>query len=219
EALGQFSNGHITEKEYFDVIENAIPGPGACGGMYTANTMSSAIEMMGLSLTYNSTIPAGSPDKITEMGRLGKAIRLALEKDLKPSDILTKTSFENAIALVTVLGGSTNAVLHLLAIARTAGIDLNLDDFQRVSDRTPLLADLKPSGKFVMEDLYGIGGVPGVMKLMLDEDLIDGNALTVTGQTVGEILEKVPGLESAQKVIHPITQPIKATGHLQILYG
>lgn len=219
EALGQFSNGKISEEEYFAVIENAIPGPGACGGMYTANTMSSAIEMMGLSLTYNSTIPAGSPEKIEEMARVGKAIRVALEKDLKPSDILTKTSFENAIALVTVLGGSTNAVLHLLAIARTAGIDLNLDDFQRVSDRTPLLADLKPSGKFVMEDLYGIGGVPGVMKLMLDEDLIDGNALTVTGQTVGEILEKVPGLESAQKVIHPITQPIKATGHLQILYG
>ncbi len=219
EALGQFSNGKISEEEYFAVIENAIPGPGACGGMYTANTMSSAIEMMGLSLTYNSTIPAGSPEKIEEMARVGKAIRVALEKDLKPSDILTKTSFENAIALVTVLGGSTNAVLHLLAIARTAGIDLNLDDFQRVSDRTPLLADLKPSGKFVMEDLYGIGGVPGVMKLMLDEDLIDGNAVTVTGQTVGEILEKVPGLESAQKVIHPITQPIKATGHLQILYG
>ncbi|HLU94509.1 MAG TPA: dihydroxy-acid dehydratase [Membranihabitans sp.] len=219
EALGQFSNGHITEKEYFDVIENAIPGPGACGGMYTANTMSSAIEMMGLSLTYNSTIPAGSPDKITEMGRLGKAIRLALEKDLKPMDILTKTSFENAIALVTVLGGSTNAVLHLLAIARTAGIDLNLEDFQRVSDRTPLLADLKPSGKYVMEDLHSIGGVPGVMKLMLGENLIDGNALTVTGQTVGEILDNVEGLEGTQKVIHALSDPIKKTGHLQILYG
>lgn len=219
EALGQFSNGHITEKEYFAVIENAIPGPGACGGMYTANTMSSAIEMMGLSLTYNSSIPAGSPDKITEMGRLGKAIRRALEMDLKPLDILTKTSFENAIALVTVLGGSTNAVLHLLAIARTAGIDLTLEDFQRVSDRTPLLADLKPSGQYVMEDLHDIGGVPGVMKLMLREELIDGNALTVTGQTVGNILDDVQGLDDSQRVIHAITEPIKKTGHLQILYG
>ena len=219
EALGQFSNGHITEKEYFDVIENAIPGPGACGGMYTANTMSSAIEMMGLSLTYNSTIPADNPEKFTEMGRLGKAIRLALEKDLKPLDILTKTSFENAIALVTVLGGSTNAVLHLLAIARTAGIDLNLEDFQRVSNRTPMLADLKPSGKYVMEDLHNIGGVPGVMKLMLGENLIDGNALTVTGQTVGEILDNVENLEGSQKVIHTLSDPIKKTGHLQILYG
>lgn len=219
EALGQFSNGHITEKEYFDVIENAIPGPGACGGMYTANTMSSAIEMMGLSLTYNSTIPAGSPDKIKEMGRVGEAIRTALEKDLKPSDILTKTSFENAIALVTVLGGSTNAVLHLLAIARTAGIELTLEDFQRVSDRTPLLADLKPSGQYVMEDLHEIGGVPGVMKLMLQENLIDGQAMTVTGKTVGEVLEEVKGLEGSQKIIHSLSHPIKKTGHLQILYG
>lgn len=219
EALGQFSNGHITEKEYFDVIENAIPGPGACGGMYTANTMSSAIEMMGLSLTYNSTIPAGSPDKVKEMGRVGKAIRTALEKDLKPSDILTKTSFENAIALVTVLGGSTNAVLHLLAIARTAGIELTLEDFQRVSDRTPLLADLKPSGQYVMEDLHEIGGVPGVMKLMLQENLIDGQAMTVTGKTVGEVLEEVKGLEDSQKIIHSLSHPIKKTGHLQILYG
>ena len=219
EALGQFSNGHITEKEYFDVIENAIPGPGACGGMYTANTMSSAIEMMGLSLTYNSSIPAGSPDKIKEMGRVGKAIRTALEKDLKPSDILTKTSFENAIALVTVLGGSTNAVLHLLAIARTAGIDVTLEDFQRVSDRTPLLADLKPSGQYVMEDLHKIGGVPGVMKLMLQENLIDGQALTITGQTVAEVLEDVKGLEDSQKIIHSFSNPIKKTGHLQILYG
>lgn len=219
EALGQFSNGHITEKEYFDVIENAIPGPGACGGMYTANTMSSAIEMMGMSLTYNSSIPAGSPEKIKEMGRVGKAIRMALEKDLKPSDILTKTSFENAIALVTVLGGSTNAVLHLLAIARTAGIDLTLEDFQRVSDRTPLLADLKPSGQYVMEDLHAIGGVPGVMKLMLQENLIDGQSMTITGRTVGEVLEEVEGLGDTQKVIHPFSEPIKETGHLQILYG
>ena len=219
EALGQFSNGHITEKEYFDVIENAIPGPGACGGMYTANTMSSAIEMMGMSLTYNSSIPAGSPEKIKEMGRVGKAIRMALEKDLKPSDILTKTSFENAIALVTVLGGSTNAVLHLLAIARTAGIDLTLEDFQRVSDRTPLLADLKPSGQYVMEDLHAIGGVPGVMKLMLRENLIDGQSMTITGRTVGEVLEEVQGLGDTQKIIHAFSEPIKKTGHLQILYG
>lgn len=219
EALGQFSNGHITEKEYFDVIENAIPGPGACGGMYTANTMSSAIEMMGLSLTYNSSIPAASPDKIQEMGRVGKAIHKALEMDLKPMDILTKTSFENAIALVTVLGGSTNAVLHLLAIARTAGIDLTLEDFQRVSDRTPLLADLKPSGQYVMEDLHEIGGVPGVMKILLEENLIDGQALTVTGQTIGEVLEEVQGLDHSQKVIHALSDPIKKTGHLQILYG
>lgn len=219
EALGQFSAGNITEKEYFEVIENAIPGPGACGGMYTANTMASAIEMLGLSLTYNSSIPANSPDKMKEMARVGKAIRIALEKDLKPSDILTKTSFENAIALVTVLGGSTNAVLHLLAMAKTAGIDLTLEDFQRVSDRTPLLADLKPSGVYVMEDLYKIGGVPGVMKMMLKEDMIDGNCLTVTGKTVGEVLEEVEGMEEGQEVIHSITHPVKNTGHLQILYG
>lgn len=219
EALGQFSAGNITEKEYLNIIENAIPGPGACGGMYTANTMASAIEILGLSLTYNSSIPADSPDKIAEMSRVGKAIRIALEKDLKPSDILTKTSFENAIALVTVLGGSTNAVLHLLAMARTAGIDLTLEDFQRVSDRTPLLADLKPSGSYVMEDLYEIGGVPGVMKMMLREDMIDGNCMTVTGKTVGEVLEDVEDLEAGQKIIHSFSHPVKKTGHLQILYG
>lgn len=219
EALGQFSAGNITENEYFDVIENAIPGPGACGGMYTANTMASAIEMLGLSLTYNSSIPADSPDKLKEMARVGKAIRIALEKDLKPSDILTKTSFENAIALVTVLGGSTNAVLHLLAMAKTAGIDLTLEDFQRVSDRTPLLADLKPSGEYVMEDLYKIGGVPGVMKMMLKEELIDGNSQTVTGKVIGEVLEEVEGMDDGQDIIHSISHPVKNTGHLQILYG
>lgn len=219
EALGQFSTGDITEKEYLDVIANAIPGPGACGGMYTANTMASAIEMLGLSLTYNSSIPADSPDKMREMARVGKAIRLALEQDLKPSDILSKTSFENAIALVTVLGGSTNAVLHLLAMAKTAGIELSLDDIQRVSDRTPLLADLKPSGQYVMEDLHKIGGVPGVMKMMLKEDMIDGHCLTVTGKTIGEVLEEVEDLEHSQDIIHSITHPVKKSGHLQILYG
>lgn len=219
EALGEFSAGNITEEEYFGVIENAIPGPGACGGMYTANTMASAIEMLGLSLTYNSSIPADSPDKKEEMKRMGKAIRYALENDIKPLDILTKKSFENAISLVTVLGGSTNAVLHLLAIARTAGIDLTLDDFQRISDRTPLLADLKPSGQFVMEDLYHVGGVPGVMKMMLKEDLIDGNCKTVIGKPIGEVLEEVEYMTKKQTIVHDMAHAIKKTGHLQILYG
>lgn len=219
EALGQFSAGNISEKEYFDVIENAIPGPGACGGMYTANTMASAIEMLGLSLTYNSSIPAADEEKHEEMIRVSKAIRYVLEHDIKPMDILTKKSFENAIALVTVLGGSTNAVLHLLAIARTAGIDLTLEDFQRISDRTPLLADLKPSGTYVMEDLYHIGGVPGVMKMMLKENLIDGNSQTITGKTIGEVLEEIQPLKEKQTIIHDMQHTIKKTGHLQILYG
>src|SRR5699024_4039605 len=202
EALGQFSAGNISEKAYFDVIENAIPRPGACGGMYTANNMASAIETSGLTLTYNSSIQAADAHKHEEMIRVSKAIKYALEHDIKPLDILTKKSFENAIALVTVLGGSTNAVLHLLAVARTAGIDLTLEDFQRISDQTPLLADLKPSGAYVMEDLYHIGGVPGVMKMMLQENLIDGNSQTITGKTIGEVLEEIQPLEEKQTIIH-----------------
>ncbi|WP_236975674.1 dihydroxy-acid dehydratase [Membranihabitans maritimus] len=219
EALGEFGAGNITEKEYLDVIENAIPGQGACGGMYTANTMASAIEALGLSLTYNSSIPANSPEKKKESEKIGKVIRHALEKDIKPLDILTKQSFENAISLVTVLGGSTNAVLHLLAIAKTANIDLTIDDFQRISDRTPLLADLKPSGQYVMEDLYNIGGVPGVMKILLKEGYIDGNSQTVSGKTIGETLEHVPDLDQGQKILRSLKDPVKKSGHLQILYG
>ncbi|GAA5220705.1 dihydroxy-acid dehydratase [Membranihabitans marinus] len=219
EALGQFAAGNISEEEYLDVIAHAIPGQGACGGMYTANTMSSAIEALGMTLTYNSSIPAASPDKKKESDRLGKAIRYALENDIKPSDIITKESFENAISLVTVLGGSTNAVLHLLAIAKSANIDLTIDDFQAISDRTPLLADLKPSGAYVMEDLYAIGGVPGVMKMMLKEGYINGNCKTVSGKTVGEVLEAVPDLDKNQAIIRKTDNPIKTSGHLQILYG
>ena len=218
EALGQKMAGSISEEEFKNVVHHACPGPGACGGMYTANTMASAIEAMGLSLPYSSSNPARNNGKIEECRQAGAAMLELLKKDLKPRDIVTKASFENAISLITVLGGSTNAVLHLLAIAHAFGIDVTLDDFSRISAKTPFLADLKPSGQYVMEDLHEVGGIPGVMKLMLQEGFLDGNCMTVTGRTIGENVEEA-SLSEGQRVIHTVDEPIKKTGHLRILYG
>ena len=219
ESYGKYLSDEIDEGQMNLVLRNACPGAGACGGMYTANTMSSAIETLGMSLPYSSSIPATHPDKVDECTRAGKAMLNLLENDIKPSDILTKTAFENAITVVIALGGSTNAVLHLLAMARSANEDITLDDFQRISDRTPYLADLKPSGKYVMEDLYKVGGVPGVQKMLLKEGLLDGSTLTVTGKTLEENLEELPGLDEDQQIIAPVEKPIKKTGHLELLYG
>lgn len=219
EAWGQKVSGKISDGEFKDVIQHACPGAGACGGMYTANTMSSAIEALGMSLPYNSSNPATNSAKVLECEELGKHLYQLLENDIKPLDILTKTSFENAIRLIIVLGGSTNAVLHMIAIAKTANIELTLDDFQRISNNTPFLADLKPSGKYVMEDLHKAGGVPAVMKYMLEHDLLDGDCLTVTGKTLAENLEKIDALNNSQDVIHSLNNPIKKNGHIQILYG
>ena len=219
EAWGEKVAGSIDQKEFKQIVRNACPGAGACGGMYTANTMSSAIEALGLAMPYNSSNPAVSEAKELECIKTGQAIRTLLENDLKPSDILTKKSFENAITLITALGGSTNAVLHFLAIADAAGIDWTLDDFQRISNQTPFLADLKPSGKYLMEDVHRIGGTPAVMKYLLDEGFIHGDCLTVTGKTIAENLADVQVLPEDQDVIYPISNPIKKTGHLQILYG
>jgi dihydroxy-acid dehydratase len=219
EALGQKIAGAIAEEEYEAVIRHACPGPGACGGMYTANTMASAIEAMGMSLPYNSSIPANSPAKREECAQVGAAMRRLLEMDLKPRDIMTLKAFENAITVITALGGSTNAVLHLIAMAKAVGIPITIDDFQRISDRTPFLADLKPSGKYVMEDLYDVGGVPAVMKMLLEAGYLHGDCITVTGKTVAENLAALPGLKAGQEIIRPFEHPIKPTGHIQILYG
>lgn len=219
EALGERIAGNIEQDELDQIIKKACPGPGACGGMYTANTMASAIEAMGMALPYNSSNPAVSTNKQEEAAKVGAAINNLLEKDIKPRDIVTKAALENAMKLVTVLGGSTNAVLHFLAIARSFDLDLELADFQRITDSTPFLADLKPSGKYVMEDLHNAGGVPAVMKLMLEEGMIDGTCLTVTGKTVAENLADLPGLKEGQKVIYPVSEAIKETGHLQMLFG
>ncbi len=219
EALGQKHAGQIGPEDFRKVIKNACPGPGACGGMYTANTMASAIEAMGMSLPFNSSIPANIPEKQAECVRIGKAIRHLLEEDIKPRDIMTMEAFENALVVITALGGSTNAVLHMLAIAYSAGVKLTIDDFQRISDRTPYLADLKPSGKYVMEDLYNVGGVPAVMKMLLAEGFLHGDCLTVTGKTIAENLAEVPDLKEGQDIIHPVSTPLKDTGHLRILYG
>ncbi len=219
EALGQKIAGEITVDTFKEIIKNACPGAGACGGMYTANTMSSAIEALGMSLPYNSSNPAVSRDKTDECVRIGKAIRHLLEIDLKPRDIMTKQSFENAIRLIIVLGGSTNAVMHMVAMAKAAGIEIGINDFQRLSDETPFLADLKPSGKYVMEDLHKVGGIPAVMKLMLSEGMLHGDCMTVTGKSMAENLEAVQGLGESQKVIYPVSAPVKKTGHLRILYG
>jgi dihydroxy-acid dehydratase len=219
EAWGEKVAGTITEREFKNVVHKACPGPGACGGMYTANTMASAIEAMGLSLPYNASNPAVGGYKEQECLAVGRALRSLLEQDLKPKDILTKTSMENAFRLVTVLGGSTNAVLHFMAIAKAADISFTLDDFQRISDETPFLADLKPSGKYLMEDLHELGGVPAVMKYMLKVGLLDGSCMTVTGKTLAENLENVPDLSEDQDIIRPIDNPIKSTGHIRILYG
>ncbi|WP_062060247.1 dihydroxy-acid dehydratase [Aquimarina longa] len=219
EAWGEKVAGTITQKEYKSVIEKACPGAGACGGMYTANTMASAIEALGMSLPYNSSNPAISKDKEEESIQAGRAMRLLLEKDIKPKDIVTKKSLENAIRLVTILGGSTNAVLHFLAIARAADVDFTLADFQRISDDTPFLADLKPSGKYLMEDVHEVGGIPAVLKYLLKKGLLHGDCLTVTGKTIAENLLDIPDLTEGQDVIRPIENPIKNTGHLRIMFG
>ena len=219
EALGKKIKNMITPEDFKGVIQNACPGAGACGGMYTANTMSSAIEALGMSLPYSSSNPALSPEKKQECVDAGKAIRILLEKDIKPRDIMTRKAFENAITMVAVLGGSTNAVMHLIAMAHSVGIELTLKDFQDISDKTPLLADLKPSGKYLMEDLHNVGGVPGVMKYLLKEGLLYGDCLTVTGKTIAENLASVPDLQDGQQVIFEIQKALKATGNIQILYG
>ncbi|MDB4601821.1 dihydroxy-acid dehydratase [Flavobacteriaceae bacterium] len=219
EAWGEKVSGKIDENEFSNIIKNACPGAGACGGMYTANTMSSAIEAMGMSLPYNSSNPATSSQKTKECDLVGKAIFNLINLDLKPLDIVTKESIKNAVRLITVLGGSTNAVLHMLAIAKSANINFTIDDFQNISEKTPFLADLKPSGKFLMEDLHDVGGVPAVMKYMLENNLLNGDCMTVTGKTIKENLEDVKSLDFNQNVIKPISEPIKDSGHIRILYG
>lgn len=221
EALGQKIAGQIDAQEFKDIIKAAIPGAGACGGMYTANTMASSIEAMGFTLPYNSSIPAENPHKGEETERISQAIKNLIALDLKPLDIISKKSIENAVAVVNALGGSTNAVLHYLAIAHAAGIEFTLEDFQRVSDRTPLLADLKPSGEYLMEDVHSVGGTPAVMKYLLEKGLLHGDCLTVTGKTLAENMASVQPIsfEEDQKVIHPVEKALKPSGNLQILYG
>ncbi|MDB5137001.1 MAG: ilvD [Mucilaginibacter sp.] len=220
EALGQKIAGNITPEDFMGVVKNACPSAGACGGIYTANTMASAIEALGMSLPYSSSNPALSDEKKVECLAAGKAIKILLEKDIKPSDIMTRAAFENAIVTIMVLGGSTNAVLHLIAMAKSVDVKLTQDDFQSVSNRIPVLADMKPSGKYMMEDLHKIGGVPAVMKYLLKLGWIDGSCLTVTGKTIAENMADIPEIEfENQKIISPAEKPIKATGHLQILYG
>jgi dihydroxy-acid dehydratase len=219
EALGHKIAGNMDDKTYQGVIQNACPGAGACGGMYTANTMASAIEALGMSLPFNSSYPATSKEKEEDCLRVGAALLHLLEEDIKPRDILTREAFENAITLITVLGGSTNAVLHLIAMAKAAKVPLSIDDFQIIANKTPFLADLKPSGKYVMEDLYRVGGVPAVMKRLLAEGYLHGDCMTVTGKTIAQNLAEVPDLTEGQDIIRPFDQPIKDSGHLQILYG
>jgi dihydroxy-acid dehydratase len=219
QCYGEFLAGKISEDERREIVRTSCPGAGACGGMYTANTMATAIEAMGMSLPYSSSIPAEDPDKLDECLRAGAAIRTCLERDIKPSDIMTREAFENAMVLVMAVGGSTNAVLHLLAMARSVDVPLGIDDFQAVSDRVPLLADLKPSGQFVQEELHAVGGTPAVMKLLLAEGLLTGDCLTVTGQTVAENLADLPELSAGQEIVRPLSNPIKATGHICIMRG
>ncbi len=219
ESYGKFLAEEITEEERFDIVRNACPGAGACGGMYTANTMASAVEAMGMSLPYSSSTPAVDPAKLEECLAAGAAIRNLLELDLKPSDIITRSSLRNAMVVLTVLGGSTNAVLHLIAIARSIGIELTIDDFQDVSNVTPFLADMKPSGAFVMENLHEVGGTPALIKWLLELGQIDGDCMTVTGKTLAENVADVPGLDPDQKVLRPWDDPIKPTGHITILRG
>ena len=220
EALGEKLTGNISDEDYHGVISNAIPGQGACGGMYTANTMAAAIETLGMTLPFSSTNPAKSDEKQREAASVGEYMKTLLARDIKPSDIMTREAFEDAITVVMVLGGSTNAVLHLIAMARTVGIDLTQDDFQAISDRTPVIGDFKPSGKYMQEDLHRIGGLPAVLKFLLKEGRIHGDRMTVTGKTLAENLENAADLDfDLQDIIRPFDQPIKATGHLQILYG
>ena len=219
EAVGKNANGIIDDNELYNIEKKAIPGPGSCGGMYTANTMACAIEAMGLSLTNSSAQTAISKSKLDDTKEASKALMNCVKKDIKPRDIVSKKSLENALRLITVLGGSTNAVLHYLAIAKAANIVLTIDDFQRISDCTPFLADLKPSGKFLMEDVHRVGGVPAVMKYMVEHGMLHGDCLTVTGKTIAENLVKVQPLKVDQKVIRPVSNPIKPTGHIRILKG
>lgn len=219
EALGKKINNTISPEDYKGVIQNACPGAGACGGMYTANTMASAIEALGMSLPYSSSNPALSPEKREECFLAGKALKRLMENDIKPKDIMTRKAFENAMTMVVVLGGSTNAVMHLIAMAHSVDIALTLEDFQRISDKTPVLADLKPSGKYLMEDLHEAGGIPAVMKYLLQQNLLHGDCLTVTGKTVADNLTSVPDLEQGQEVFLDVTTPVKPNGHLQMLFG
>lgn len=219
QSYGEFIAGKIDDQQRQGIVENACPGAGACGGMYTANTMASAIEAMGMSLPYSSSTPAMDPGKIDECLRAGAAIKNLLEKDIKPRDIMTREAFENAMVIIMALGGSTNAVLHLIAMARAVDVALTIDDFQAVSSRIPFLADLKPSGRYVMEDLHNVGGIPAVMKYLLREGLLNGGCLTVTGKTVAENLADLPDLTPGQDVFMPLDKPIKQSGHIQILKG
>jgi len=219
QSYGEYLSGAINDETRTQIVRNSCPGPGACGGMYTANTMAAAIEALGMSLPYSSSTPAVDPGKAAECKRAGAAVEKLLELDLKPSDIMTRAAFENAMVVVMALGGSTNAVLHLIAMARAVSVALTIDDFQKVSDRVPFLADLKPSGKYVMEDLHNVGGIPAVMKYLLAKGMIDGACRTVTGDTIAENLKDVPDLKPGQDVLRPIEKPIKESGHIQILRG
>lgn len=219
QCYGQYLAGQITEEQRQTIVRNSIPGAGACGGMYTANTMATTIEALGMSLPYSSSIPAESPEKIDECRKAGAVMLKLLELDLKPRDIMTREAFENAMVMLISLGGSTNAVLHLLAMARSVDVDLCIDDFQKVSDRVPYLADLKPSGQFVQEDLHAVGGTPGVMKYLLAEGYLNGDCMTITGKTLAENLADLPALKEGQAIVHPVSQPIKKTGHIRILRG
>src|SRR6185436_2505366 len=219
QCYGQFIAGSIDEKTRAGIVRNSCPGAGACGGMYTANTMATAIEAMGMTLPYSSSSPAESPEKAAECGTVGKAVLKLLELDLKPRDIMTRAAFENAMVMVMALGGSTNAVLHLIAMARAVNVPLTIDDFQKTSNRVPYIGDLRPSGKWVEEDLHNVGGTPAVMKYLLEKGFINGDCMTVTGKTVAENLASLPGLKSGQKVIMPLEKPIKETAHIQILRG
>ncbi len=219
QGYGEYIAGRISEEERHDIVRHACPGAGACGGMYTANTMAAAIEALGMSLPGSSSTPAEDPGKLDECIRAGAAIRVLLEREIRPRDVMTRAAFGNAMAVVTALGGSTNAVLHLIAMARAVGVPLGIDDFQRTSDRVPYLADLKPSGRYVMEDLHRVGGTPGVLRLLLANGALDGDCLTCTGRTLAENLADWPDLAEGQSVIRPWHDPIKATGHIQILRG
>jgi len=220
EALGQKIAGNLSEADFKGIVKHSCPGAGACGGMYTANTMASAIEALGMSLPFSSSNPALSKEKQAECEAIGKAIKILLEKDIKPKDIMTRKAFENAITVVMVLGGSTNAVLHLIAMAKSVGVPLTQDDFQDISDRVPVLSDFKPSGKYLMEDLHNVGGVPAVMKYLLSKGMLHGDCLTVTGNTVAVNLASAPDLDfEKQQIVHPLENPLKVTGHLQVLYG
>lgn len=219
QSYGAFLAGKISEEERQDIVRHSCPGAGACGGMYTANTMATAIEAMGMSLPFSSSYPAEDAGKREECLHVGEAVKILLERDLKPTDIMTRAAFENAMVIIMATGGSTNAVLHLLAMARSVGVALTIDDFQSVSDRVPFIADLKPSGKYVMEDLHKVGGTPAVMKYLLEKDYLDGSCMTVTGKTLGENLADVRGLHENQPIIQPLEKPIKESGHIRILKG